>query len=101
MKVPANATPEASVIIVIVPEPLNAPDAPDAGAANITLTPAIGIPATSFTVTESGMANGVPIWAVCGEAAAGAVMLCCTCVTGIWTLVPVIDEVTVSVAVMV
>ena len=55
----------------------------------------------SFTVTESGVANAVPTAADCGVVPAPAVMLCGTCATLIWPLMPVMDELTVSVAVMV
>ena len=86
------------IVLVLL---LNVPDAPVAGAVNVTLTPAIGFPATSFTVTESGVVNAVWIAADCGVVLAPAVILCGTCATLIWPLVPVMDEITVSAAVMV
>jgi hypothetical protein len=53
---------------------LNLPDAPEAGAVNVTFTPGMG-PATSLTVTARGLANKVLIATDCGEELAFTVML--------------------------
>ena len=89
------------VLVIVLVLVLNTPDGPDAGAVNVTLTPAIRLPATSFTVTERGVANWIPTMADCGVVLEPAAMLCDTCATGIWPLVPVMDDVAVSVAVTV
>jgi hypothetical protein len=44
----------------------NEPDAPDAGAVNVTLTPGTGLLKTSFTVTASAFPNAVLTAADCG-----------------------------------
>ena len=74
---PADATPDALVVTVnVLVLLLNVPDAPVAGAVNVTLTPATGFPATSSTTTESGVPNAVRIAADCGVVPVPAVILC-------------------------
>jgi hypothetical protein len=75
--------PEASVGTVIVfVELLKVPDAPNAGAVNVTLAPLTAFPAASFTVTESAVPKAVLMAADCGEVPEPAVMLVGTCTTG-------------------
>jgi thiamine transporter ThiT len=63
----ANAIPEAFVATVIVAVLLlNTPDAPDAGAVNVTFTPETGLLPASFTVTASALAKAVLMVADCG-----------------------------------
>src|SRR5258708_39891811 len=58
------AIPLALVITVALPP--NVPDAPDTGAAKVTLAPAIGLLDASFTVACNAVANEVEIGALCG-----------------------------------
>jgi len=63
----AEATPDAFVATVIVAVLLlNAPDAPDPGAVNVTFTPLTGLLSESFTVACMAVANAVLTVAVCG-----------------------------------
>ena len=92
MNDPANAKPEALVVTVIaLMALLNVPDAPDSGAANVTLTPLTVFPAASFTVTESAVPKAVLMAADWGEVPEPAVML-----AGTWTAgkdtVPLVAE---------
>ena len=57
------ATPEALVTAEALD---NTALAPPAGAMNDTVTPLIGLPATSFKVTWSALPNAVPTAANCG-----------------------------------
>lgn len=62
-----DAMPEALVATVMVAVLLlKRPDAPLAGAANVTFTPAIGLFAASLTVTASALVNAVLTVALCG-----------------------------------
>jgi hypothetical protein len=71
----AAATPDAFVAIVIVVVLLpNRPDAPDAGAVNVTFTPGTALPPASFTVTARAFANTVLTVADCGVVPAFAVI---------------------------
>ena len=71
----ALATPEALVATVMVAVALlKTPDAPEAGAVKMTLTPDTGLLPASFTVTASGLANAVLIVALCGVVPALAVI---------------------------
>jgi hypothetical protein len=89
---PADATPDALVVTVIVfVELLNVPDAPEAGAVNVTLTPLTVFPAASFTVTESAVPNAVLMAVDCGDVPEPAIMLAGTCTTGKDT-VPLVAE---------
>jgi hypothetical protein len=70
-----DATPDAFVATTIVAVLLlNTPEAPDAGAANVTFTPETGLLPASFTVTASALANAVLMAADCGVVAAFAVI---------------------------
>jgi hypothetical protein len=72
----AAATPDAFVAIVIVVVLLpNRPDAPDAGAVNVTFTPETGLLLASFTVTARAFANAVLTVADCGVVPAFAVIV--------------------------
>src|SRR5215469_8172775 len=72
----AAATPQAFVATTLVPAPsLNTPDAPDAGAVNVTLTPATALPPLSFTVTAGAFAKAVLITVFCGVVPAFAVIV--------------------------
>src|SRR5260221_10326920 len=64
VKAGAVAIPLALVITVALPP--NVPDAPDTGAAKVTLAPAIGLLDASFTVACNAVANEVEIGALCG-----------------------------------
>src|SRR5258708_22978517 len=64
VKAGAVAIPLALVITVALPP--NVPDAPDTGAAKVTLAPAIGLLDASFTVACNAVANAVEIGALCG-----------------------------------
>src|SRR5258706_14507112 len=64
VKAGAVAIPLALVITVALPP--NVPDAPDNGAAKVTLAPAIGLLDASLTVACSPVANAVEIGALCG-----------------------------------
>jgi hypothetical protein len=89
---PDEATPDALVVTVIVLVLLlKLPDAPDAGAVNVTLTPLTVFPAASVTVTESGVPNAVLMAVDCGEVPEPAVMVAGTCTTGKLT-VPLVAE---------
>jgi len=71
----ADATPEAFVgTMMVVVLLLKAPDAPDPGAVNVTLTPETGLLPASFTVTASGLANAALMAADCGVVPAFAVI---------------------------
>ena len=62
------AMPDALVIPVIVAVLFaNVPDAPEAGAVKVTLTPSTGLSATFVTNADSGLANVSPTVADCGE----------------------------------
>ena len=72
----ALATPEALVATVMVAVLLlNTPDAPEAGAVKITLTPDTGLLPASRTVTASGLAKAVLIAVLCGVVPALAVIV--------------------------
>src|SRR3989440_328220 len=72
----ADATPNAFVAtVIVVVLLLNTPDAPDAGAANVTFTPETGLLPASFTVTASAFAKAVLIVADCGVVPAFAVIV--------------------------
>src|SRR5258708_4733496 len=73
VKTGAFATPCALVTAVFIP-PANVPLAPLAGAVKATVTPLIGLPAASFTVACSCVANAVLMVALWGVPAV-AVML--------------------------
>jgi hypothetical protein len=61
------ATPFESVVSVSVAvPPEKVPLAPDAGAVNVTATPAVGVPSV-VTVATNGAANAVATSAVCPE----------------------------------
>jgi hypothetical protein len=63
----AEATPDAFVATTIVAVLLlNTPDAPDAGAVNVTFTPETGLLPASFTVTARAFAKAVLTVADCG-----------------------------------
>ena len=82
MNEPADATPEALAVTVIVfVELLNAPDAPEMGAVNVTLTPLTGTAAASFTVTESAVPKAVLMAVDCGDVPEPAVMVAGVCTT--------------------
>jgi hypothetical protein len=89
---PAEATPAAFVVTVIVfVLSEKVPDAPDAGAVNVTLTPGTGLPAASCTVTERGLATAVLTatdWGVVPELAP---IVAGTCTTGMLTVPLVAD----------
>jgi hypothetical protein len=86
------AMPEESVVTAMVFMPLlNVPDAPDAGAVNVTLTPGTGLPAASVTVTERSVPNTVLTTADCGVVPEPAVIPVGTCTTGKLT-VPLVAE---------
>lgn len=71
----ADATPDAFVVTVIVTVLLlKMPDAPVAGAVNVTLFPEIGLLRASLIVTERALVNAVLIVADCGVVPALAVM---------------------------
>ena len=71
----AEAIPAALVATVIVAVLLlNIPEAPEAGAVNVTFTPANGLLPASFTVTASAL-NAVEIVALCGVVPALAVIV--------------------------
>ena len=53
------ATPDAFVIALV--EPVNAPLAPEPGAANVTVTPDTGLPEESLTVAANGLEKGALI----------------------------------------
>ena len=92
MNDPADATPDALVVTVIVGVLLlNQPDAPDPGAANVTFTPLTGFAAASFAVTESDVPNAVLMAVDCGDVPEPAVMVVGTCTTGKLT-VPLVAE---------
>jgi hypothetical protein len=77
----ADATPDALVATTIVAVLLlNVPDAPVAGAVNVTFTPDTGLLPASFTVTASAFANAVLIVALCGVVPAFAVRVDTTAV---------------------
>jgi len=59
------AIPDALLIAVFSP-PANVPEAPLAGAENVTVTPPTGLPPESFTVATKRLAKGVPTVADCG-----------------------------------
>jgi hypothetical protein len=89
---PAEATPDALVVVVIVfVLLLKLPDALDSGAVNVTLTPLTVLPAASVTVTENGVPNAVLTAVDCGEVPEPAVMVAGTCTTGKLT-VPLVAE---------
>jgi hypothetical protein len=91
---PADATPEGLVVTVIVfVALLNVPEAPDSGAANVTLAPLTVFPAVSFRVTESAVPNAVLMAVDCGEVPKPAVMLVGTWTTGLDTVLPVAEAV--------
>jgi hypothetical protein len=72
----ADATPDAFVATTIVAVLLlKTPDAPEAGAVNVTFTPETGLLPASFTVTASALAKAVLIVAVCGVVPAFAVIV--------------------------
>ena len=72
----ADATPDAFVAAVIVLVLLlNTPDAPDAGAVNVTFTPETGLLLASFTVTARAFANAVLTVADCGVVPAFAAIV--------------------------
>ena len=72
----AAATPEALVATVIVAVLLlNSPDAPLAGAVNVTLIPDTGLLPASSTVTASALANAVLTVVDCGVVPAFAVIV--------------------------
>ena len=54
---------------------LKRPDAPVAGAVNVTLTPETGLLPASFTVTASAFVKAVPIVADCGVVPGFAVIV--------------------------
>ena len=66
------ATPDAFVTAVVTP-PANVPLAPLAGAANDTVTPAIGLLPASVTVACNCVANAVLIGALCGVPAVAVI----------------------------
>ena len=71
----AEATPDAFVATVIVAVLLlKVPDAPDAGAVNVTFTPDTGLLPASFTVTANAFVKAVLIVADCGVVPAFAVI---------------------------
>jgi len=54
------ATPEASVVAVVLDKPTNVPLAPEPGGAlNVTMAPATGLPPESSTVATNGLAKAV------------------------------------------
>jgi len=70
----AEAWPELSVLVVYVVCPLeNVPPAPLAGAVKVTCTPEIALP---LTTAINGLANAVPICALCGEPLDTAMVVC-------------------------
>jgi hypothetical protein len=72
----AEATPDALVATTIVAVLLlNVPDAPVAGAVNVTFTPATGLLLASSTVTPSAVPKAVLIIALCGVVPAFAVIV--------------------------
>jgi hypothetical protein len=72
---PADATPDAFVVTVIVTVLLlNTPDAPEPGAVNVTFTPDTGLLPASFTVTASAFAKAVLTAADCGVVPAFALI---------------------------
>jgi len=71
----AEATPNASVATLMVAVLLlNLPDAPDAGAVNVTFTPESGLLPASFTVTARAFGKAVLTVADCGVVPAFAVI---------------------------
>lgn len=77
--------------MIVFVELLNLPDAPEAGAVNVTLAPLTVFPAASFTVTESAVPKAVLIAVDCGDVPEPAVILAGTCTTGKDT-VPLVAE---------
>src|SRR5258708_36709040 len=73
VKTGAFATPCALVTAVFIP-PANVPLAPLAGAVKATVTPLIGLPAASFTVACSCVANAVLMVALWGVPAVGVML---------------------------
>jgi hypothetical protein len=72
----ADATPDAFVAaVIVIVLLLNTPDAPDAGAVNVTFTPGTALPPASFTVTARAFANAVLTVADCGVVPAFAVIV--------------------------
>jgi hypothetical protein len=59
------ATPAAFVTAVLTP-PAKLPEAPLAGAVNVTVTPLTGLPPASVTLAASGLAKVVLMVEVCG-----------------------------------
>jgi hypothetical protein len=56
----AEALPDAFVTTVMAAAPLlNVPEAPDAGAVNVTLTPGSGFRNASLTMTANGLGKAV------------------------------------------
>ena len=73
VKVGAVARPAASVITVLLP--LNVPDAPEAGALNVTLTPLSGLLPASTTLACSAVLKAVLIAALCGVPAFAVIVV--------------------------
>jgi hypothetical protein len=68
----AVATPLA--LVVTVGLPANVPDAPEPGAANVTLTPGTGLASASRTVALSTVANAVLTVVLCGVPAVAVIL---------------------------
>src|SRR5207245_7902891 len=66
VKATEAAIPEASVTALFWP-PAKLPLAPEAGAANVMVTPLSGLPPASLTNTFKGLANAVFTCALCGD----------------------------------
>jgi hypothetical protein len=79
------------VTVIVFVALLNVPDAPEAGAVNVTLLPLTGFVAASFTVTESAVANAVLMAVDCGDVPGLPLKLDATCTTGKLT-VPLVAE---------
>lgn len=73
MKTAAVATPEAFVVAVFKPL-AKVPLAPLAGAVNVTVVPAIGLPYWSVKVAASWVAKAVFTVVVCGVPALAAIL---------------------------
>ena len=75
LKTGETATPLPSVITLAVVVPLlNVPEAPDAGAVNVTLTPGTGLLNASRIVTVGALAKAVLMAVLCGVVPALAVI---------------------------
>jgi hypothetical protein len=70
----AVAVPVASVMALSASLWTNRPDAPEAGAVNITLTPDRGLPEESCTMAFRSVVNGVPTTVLCSDPVAARIL---------------------------